>query len=310
MTLGFVGLGAMGLPMMTRIAAAGHEVRAFDCEPARLERASLIGGMRTAPDIRSLARECEVVVSCLPSAEAVESVFHSSDGVVASLAPGSLVIECSTVGRKTALTLARALAARGADYVEAPLFGTEERAQSGELFLLLGGEARAIERALTFVRLVANDWMHFGPAGSANAVKVAQNGLGLVQAAAIAIAIASIERAGVEPRRFIEAVIRAKGMAASPLFGWAAPRMIDEKLPEYPAYSHIMLKDMRLALEMACEWGVEEGLLEATLDLIARIQSQRYSADGFQALGRLARGARHSTDLTGSDTGTTTRRQT
>ena len=288
MTIGFIGLGAMGLPMARRLAAAGHPVRAFDADPQRLA-ACTSGGLLASTNLDELTRNSTTVISCLPSRQAVESVYFSDTGVLQALAPTSLVLECSTIGQVLAVRLADAVQARGADFLDVPLFGAQARAESGSLFMLAGGSDRAFERARPLLQALANDWMHFGPAGSANAAKTAQNGLGLVQAFAIAIALASVENAGVDPARFVEATQRAEGMAASPLLAYLAPRMLGEELPDHPALAHIMLKDITMALEMAQHAGVDQALLLAAQATIAAIQHGVGSVDGFQALGRIAR---------------------
>ena len=170
------------------------------------------------------------------------------------------------------------------------MFGAEERARSGELFLLLGGKQTAVDRALPIVRALATQWMHFGPAGCANAVKTAQNGLGLVQASAIAVALASVQKAGIDPMRFTEAVMRSGGMASSPLLSYLAPRMLTNDTPPFPAYAHIMRKDISLALQMAREAGTDCALLASTRAFIENIQERRFSDDGFQAMWRFALG--------------------
>lgn len=289
MTIGFIGLGAMGLPMARRLAAAGNLVRAFDADPQRLRAACTSGGLQACNNLDELTRNSTTVISCLPSREAVESVYFSATGVLQALAPTSLVLECSTIGQASAVRLADAVQARSADFLDVPLFGAQARAETGSLFMLAGGSDHAFERALPLLRVLASDWMHFGPAGSANAAKTAQNGLGLVQACAIAIALASVEKAGIDPARFVEATQRAQGMAASPLLAYLAPRMLGDALPEHPALAHIMLKDITMALEMAQHAGVDPAMLLAAQATITAIQRGVGSVDGFQALGRIAR---------------------
>jgi 3-hydroxyisobutyrate dehydrogenase-like beta-hydroxyacid dehydrogenase len=284
--VGFIGLGAMGMPMMLRLAAAGHSIVAHDVDRNRLDGVSAVAGVRAAGDLRLLAADCDAIVSCLPSVAAVEAVYFSSDGLLAQVRAGSLVVDCSTVGQAVAVRLGKAVEARDAEFLEAPMFGAEARAVEGKLFILAGGTDVAFRRAEPLLRQLAGECRHFGPVGSANAVKVAQNGLGLVQACAIAIALDSIRRAGVDPERFVEVVMRAEGMAASPLLGYLAPRMLADTVPDLPAYPHIMLKDIDLALAMAGPSDEGEGLLSAARTLVRAIQGSRYSDDGFQAMAR------------------------
>lgn len=292
MNILFIGLGAMGFPMMQRLAEAGHAVVAFDIDEGRRKRAGAVPGVRVAASLASAAATCSVVFTCLPSVRAVESVYLGAEGIAAALQPDALVIECSTIGWQATRRIAEAVAARGASFLESPLFGAEERACKGELFLLLGGDPAVIERATPLLELVASEWMQVGAVGHANAIKVGQNGLGLVQAAAIAVALRGVQRAGVDPAVFSEAVMRANGMAASPLFAHVVPRMLSESEPAYPVYSHIMLKDIELASELE-QGHAGTGLLNAVRELIVQVQNKNLSADGFQALGRLPLGTGH-----------------
>ncbi|HET8682192.1 MAG TPA: NAD(P)-binding domain-containing protein, partial [Micromonosporaceae bacterium] len=166
-TVGVVGLGAMGSPMVRHLLAAGVPVVVRDLDEARVA-AAVARGAQAAGSAAELARACEVVAVVVPSDDDVRAVCLGADGMLAGLREGSVVLLCSSVRPETCEQVAAA-APPGVDVLDTALAGGARGAEAGEVTLLAGGDAEVIER----VRPVLAPWTraihHLGPLGAGQA---------------------------------------------------------------------------------------------------------------------------------------------
>ncbi|HET8658740.1 MAG TPA: NAD(P)-dependent oxidoreductase [Micromonosporaceae bacterium] len=194
-TVGVVGLGAMGSPMVRHLLAAGVPVVVRDLDEARVA-AAVARGARAAGSGVELARACEVVAVVVPSDDDVRAVCLGADGMLAGLREGSVVLLCSSVRPETCEQVAAA-APPGVDVLDTALTGGARGAEAGEVTLLVGGDAEVIER----VRPVLVPWTraihHLGPLGAGQAAKAANNLVHWAQICAITEALELARRYGV-----------------------------------------------------------------------------------------------------------------
>ena len=182
MRVGFIGLGNMGGPMCARLVAAGHRVRAFDLSVDAMRRA-VEAGATIADRAVDCASDAEVVLTSLPRPEHVESVMSGPEGVLRTMAPGSVWVDLTTNRRELVLALA-AHAPDGVHVVDAPVTGAVDGARHGRLTLFAGGDAAAVER-VTGLLAHLGTVIPCGPLGTGNVVKLVTNQLWFVAAAAI-----------------------------------------------------------------------------------------------------------------------------
>ena len=167
--LGFIGVGAMGLPMVGRLVAAGYSVTAWDHAPERLVAAERAGA-NVAGTAAAVARATEVVFLCLTDAAAVEMVICGPDGVSSVPAPGKLVVDFSSIPPDSACSIAARLnAMNGMSWIDAPVSGGPPGAANGTLAVMAGGEATDIERVKPYVLVMAQRVTHMGPIGARTA---------------------------------------------------------------------------------------------------------------------------------------------
>jgi 3-hydroxyisobutyrate dehydrogenase-like beta-hydroxyacid dehydrogenase len=277
--IGYIGLGVMGLPFAAHLAGAGHAVRVFDNDPAAIDRARA-RGLQPAESLAALVEHAAIVFTCLPHPAAVREVYS------AIAKPGLLACDNSTIGPRLARELHASLAARGVGYVECPMLGGVGEAEAGELFLIVSGEAGPVEQLLPLALVAARDHRVVGGPGTASLFKSVQNGLGLVQMAAIAEALALVASAGGDLDAFIDVVGAGGGMAATPLFRAKAPLM-RQRAAEAVGKLYIGAKDAGLAAALAEEQDLElplfrrsdavfraaiaAGLAELDISAIARV---------------------------------------
>ncbi len=246
----FLGLGALGAPMATRLLAAGVPLTVHNRSPER-QQPLAAAGARATGDAASAVAGAELVCLCLSDDAAVQAVLES---IEAALKPGSLVIDFSTIAPATSIALAERLAAQGVRYIDAPVTGGTEGARSGSLSVLIGGEPADVERAQPLLEIVGSRLNHFGPVGSGMQVKALNQVLVAGSYAAVAEAMALGARLGLPLEQVREAL--RHGAAGS----WALEHRAGHMLrDEYPLGFRLSLhrKDLAIAQQAAAEAGLE-----------------------------------------------------
>jgi 3-hydroxyisobutyrate dehydrogenase-like beta-hydroxyacid dehydrogenase len=169
-SVGVAGLGNLGLPLATTLVRAGWDLAVLDTVPERAEPLVALGA-KAVPDAGALA-ERDVLVLTVPDDAAVEQVL---DAYLTADRPGRAVVVHSTVLPQTAKRLAEVAAARGVDLIDAPVSGGAERAASGTLTVMVGGDAAAVERLRPLLDAVGDPVLHVGPVGAGAAAKLANH---------------------------------------------------------------------------------------------------------------------------------------
>jgi len=278
-SIGFIGLGAMGLPVARRLAGAGHRLVAFDAAPDRLAAAST-EGIEAAGSVAEVVERAELLFVCVASPGAGESILSPLRKA------GLVVCDLSTIGPTLAKRLHAELAARGIGYVECPMLGGVDEAAGGRLFLLVSGDPGDVAKVSDLLPAFSRTVRTVGGPGSASLFKTLQNGLGLAQLCAMAKALAVVERAGGDAAAFVEVVGEGGGMAATPLFRAKAPLML-QKAPPVKGSLHIGAKDSQLAASLAREVGIDAWLLEASAALFAKAMASGLAAEDIAVVRRM-----------------------
>lgn len=174
--VGFVGLGIMGTPMAGHLAAAGYPLTVYDIDPAVAAGvAAADPRIAVASSLAHLAAESDIVFTMLPDGQVVRDVATASDGLSASLAPGSLLVDTSSSQPWLTLETAAALAAIGVDMVDAPVSGAQWGAQAAELVFMVGGAEPHVARAAPLLDVLGRARFHLGPLGSGHIMKCINN---------------------------------------------------------------------------------------------------------------------------------------
>lgn len=195
--VGFVGLGNLGVHLATALHRAGFPLALHDLDPDRAA-ALLVEGCTWAGSPAQAAAHADVLVTCLPSPAAAESVMTGTSGALAGLSPGAVWIDMSTNDAATLTGLARLAAEAGVECLEAPVTGGVHRAASGDLTVLVGGEHATYLAHRDLFGAVGGETIHVGPLGQATTVKVITNMLAFVHLAAVGEALMLAKRGGVD----------------------------------------------------------------------------------------------------------------
>lgn len=250
--IGFIGLGAMGQRMARRLLDHGFKLFVYDRTIRKTAELASAGAI-VAPSLCQLARESDVVISCLPSDEAVLSVYQGQEGVFACASPGTVVIEMSTVSPDTSRALHRIGIERKVEVLDVPISGSTPVAEQGTLTLFGGGDAKVFDECQPIFSAVAKQYFHLGPSGSGATMKLVVNALLGVNMQAIAESVAFGEKAGLNRELLLKVLARTAVVSTAhqnKLF--RAER--DDYSPQFPL--KLMNKDFRLILDKAAELGV------------------------------------------------------
>ncbi|MEM7722106.1 MAG: NAD(P)-dependent oxidoreductase [Pseudomonadota bacterium] len=201
--IAFLGLGAMGTRMATRLTQAGHDVTVWNRTPART--APLVqAGAASAATPAEAATGAEIVITMLTDDDAARAVWLGPEGAMAGMSPGALAVEASTVSPGWITDLANAAATANLRFLDAPVAGSLPQAEAGALLFLGGGAADDITRFTPVAHAMGKAIVHAGPNGQGIVLKMMVNALLAVQTAAMAELLAYGAAQGLDPAVAVE----------------------------------------------------------------------------------------------------------
>lgn len=223
MKAGFIGLGVMGRPMAQHLLNAGHELAVW---ARRSESAAPLAaaGAAVAASPAELGRRCEVVFTMITGSADVEAVVLGADGLAAGMAPGSVLVDCSTIAPDSARGIAAALAERGVAMLDAPVSGGEQGAIAGTLAIMAGGDAVVLERVRPLLAAFGQRIVHVGRHGAGQVAKACNQMIMVAAIEAVAEAMRLSAAAGADCGKVREAL--AGGSAGSRVLEVMGERMV------------------------------------------------------------------------------------
>ena len=247
LNLGFVGLGALGLPMAINLQRAGLQMRVHTRSRTAETHPKLEGTVRcSSPADASIG--VDVLLVCVSDDAAVKNVLFGPKGAASELSAGSVVLDCSTIAPSTAQHCAERLARQNVHYLDAPVTGGTEGAKRGSLTVLLGGASEQINRVRPILEVIGNSIHHFGGVGRGQQVKAVNQVLVAGSYAAVAEAVALGQHLDLPMPQVIDAL--KTGAAGS----WALDHRSNSMLEgSYPLGFRLSLhrKDLGIALDAA-----------------------------------------------------------
>lgn len=264
-SIALLGLGLMGAPMARRLADAFGQVAVWNRSPTALDRIDQ-RGLRIAPDIPVAVRGADIVIIMLTDGAAVEDVLFGQ-GAAASMAPGTLVIDMSSIAPIEACAHANRLARLGLHHLDAPVSGGTIGAETGRLAIMVGGAAEYFERALPIFSPLGRA-VHLGPAGSGQVAKLANQIIVGLTIGGVAEGLMLARSGGLDLERFVDLI--AGGLAGSTVLAQYAQRMIvGDFAPRGRSSTH--LKDIRNARRHAADHGQSLPFSDVLEDAFARL---------------------------------------
>ena len=259
--IALLGLGLMGTGMAGRLLDAGYPLTVWNRTPGKAE-ALKARGARVAESPRQAARDAAVVISMLADVPVCRDVWLGRGEALEEIAPGTILVESSTVTVDWILELDRAAKEHGCTLVDAPVTGSKPQAAAGQLLFLAGGTPQSLGKLDPILRAMGRDVVHVGPVGSGARLKLINNFLSGSQAAALAEAVSLVERSGLDPQKSLS--VLTEGAPGSPIVKTLSGRMVSRQYdPQFVL--RLMAKDLRYAVSEADQQSLDLDMGRAAL---------------------------------------------
>lgn len=254
MRIAFIGLGNMGAPMARNLIKAGHQLNVFDLNKTILAELAELGSQVSASP-REAAEGSELVITMLPAAAHVRSVYLSEDGVLAGVRAGTPVVDCSTIDPQTARDVAAAAAKQGVALADAPVSGGTGGAQAGTLTFMVGASAELFATLQPVLAQMGRNIVHCGDVGTGQIAKICNNLLLGISMVGVSEAMALGNALGIDTKVLAGIINSSTGRCWSSDTYNPWPGII-EAAPASRGYTggfgaELMLKDLGLATEAA-----------------------------------------------------------
>ena len=278
MKIGFIGLGHMGNPMARNLLKHGHKLKVHDVVSELVKKLEK-DGVEVATSAAECARGVELVITMLPSSPHVRSVYLGEYGVLKGAAPGTPLIDSSTIDPLTAREVAMDAKAKGCPMVDAPVSGGVGGAEAGTLTFMVGGEAADFERAKPVLQAMGKNIVHCGGIGNGQVAKICNNMMLAIEMIATSEGMTLAAKLGMDPKVFAAIVNTSSGRCWSSDTYNPYPGVLDA-VPSSRGYaggfgSDLMLKDLTLVTDAA-----KSAKHPVMLGALAQQIYQKHSNDG------------------------------
>jgi len=282
--IGLVGFGIMGASMATRFIEAGSNVVAYDVDDGARERAQALG-CEVVGSPAAVADNTAIIVVSLPRAEHVTSVVQGPGGLLEGAAPGSVIVDTSTVDPQTTQANAAVSAARQVGYLDAPVLGRPQGV--GNWTLPVGGDEAELHRVEPVLRVVASRIVHVGPSGHGNTLKLLNNLMFGAINSATCETFALADRLGLDRRLLFDTIVESGAATVSNLFRELGPKILEGDFePQFSVDN--LAKDIGLGLAMARSAGLSLDVGEAGQRLNQRAQAAGHGHEDTAAIVTVA----------------------
>ncbi|MHC6224395.1 NAD(P)-dependent oxidoreductase [Pseudomonas sp. X10] len=273
-SLGFAGIGLMGLPMCRRLLAAGYPLTVWNRSPDKC--AELVkAGARLAANPAELCQGTDLVLLCLADTAVVREVVFGEAGIAQGASAGQLLVDLSSLEPTATREMAAELAALcGMAWLDAPVSGGTPGAEAGTLAIMVGGEEADLERARPVLLTLGQRVTHMGGVGAGQVTKACNQMIVACNALVIAEVVALAEKAGVDASQIAEAL--AGGFADSKPLQILAPQMAESRFEPIKWHVRTLLKDVDTAVKFSREQGSATPVSGLAAQLLRLHGSQGY----------------------------------
>jgi len=278
--IGFIGLGIMGKPMAKNLLKAGKSVVVYDIVPTAVEE--LVGaGAQKGTSPKDVAERSDIVITMLPNSPHVKEAVCGKNGILEGAKKGQLIVDMSSIAPLVSRELGALLAEKGAEMLDAPVSGGQEKAEKGTLAIMVGGSEGSYEKVKDILAFMGKSTL-VGDLGAGQTTKLVNQSIVAVNIAAVAEGMAFAKKAGVDPEKVFNAI--RGGLAGSQCMEDKAPRMFEGRYnPGFRINLHI--KDLNNVLETSRSLHVSMPLTAQLMEMF-----QNLAADGHETLDHGALG--------------------
>lgn len=281
--LGFIGLGTMGGKMAQRLLRAGHTVTGYNRTKSRADWLRELG-MDWGDSPRAVAAAADITLSMVSNTQALEAITAGPEGVLAALEPGKVFIDMSTVSPAASRALARQVAERGAQMLDAPVSGSAITLEAGQLSVMVGGDYAVYARVKPILADIGPTVNYVGENGMAATMKVAVNLSLPIQILSFCESLLLAEKSGIPREAAVTALLNS--VVASPALKYRFPLAFDP--PAEPLFDvNMMQKDLLLALDLGRELAVPMPTSAITNELLNAARALGLADEDFAVLYRV-----------------------
>jgi len=252
LSIGFIGLGKMGVPMMIRLISSNRQAHVFDIDQAALKKAVAAGGI-AAESVHDIANQCDIVMLSLPTPQIVSSVVTQSSGLISGERVHT-IIDFSTIGARASKTIAEQAFSRGKNYIDAPVSGGLKGAKDGTLSVMVSCDKMLYDKNESLLKTFGTPY-HVGEiSGQAQTMKLANN---LLSCAAIAVtseAMVMGAKAGLDPTQMLEIINKSTGRNSATQDKF--PKSVLTRSFDFGFSTGMSYKDVNLCIDEAEAMGI------------------------------------------------------
>ena len=281
-----LGLGIMGNGMARNLLKAGFPLTVYNRTRAKAEPLAALGAT-VAASPREAAADADIVIAMVGDDHASRAVWLDDGGALAVAPAKAVLVECSTLSLEWVRELAERCAALGLDFLDAPVTGSKDAAESGELKLMVGGDAAALERARPALESISTQMIHFGPSGAGALIKLINNLMVAAQVAVLAEGLNLAEQGGLDLAQVVPFLINAG--PGSPVVKGKAARIAAHDYADTQFALRWMHKDATYAMHAADEFGVPMPTLAAARELYRMARNLGLDEQDFAAVAEALR---------------------
>jgi 3-hydroxyisobutyrate dehydrogenase len=270
-SIGFLGLGIMGLPMARHLCDAGYPVTVYNRTPSKMDAAKAFGAYVGASP-RAIAERADILITMLTNPAAVRAVIDGPDGALAHPKKGLVWIQMSTLDVDSTMAFAKQAESRGVTFVDCPVTGSKKQVEAAELILLAGAQPEALKYVRPVLERLGKTIVEAGPIGAGTTLKLCMNLIVAQMTTALAEAITLAGAGGIDPALIFQ-VLRASPALSCGYFAIKEPAFLK---PDFsPAFSlDNMAKDVGFMLKEASVRGIHLPVTEAVQKLMEKTRAR------------------------------------
>ena len=278
-TIGFIGAGNMGLPMIKNLIKKGFQLKVYDINPKITKRLDK-DNIKTVNNLRAVANN-NFIISILPDTQNVESVFNTDSGIISYLKPGTIVIDMSTISSSSAIEIGKVLQKQQIEFLDAPVSGGVKGALNANLSIMVGGKKDTYKKSLDILNSLGENVIYAGKLGMGQVFKMCNQIMVGSHIQAMCEAFALCKSKGGDLKLLKETLIG--GSANSWMLENLGNDVINKN--EHAGFRiDLQLKDLKLASEAAFESGVPLPGLSLVLALYLEARAHNEGKNGNQSL--------------------------
>lgn len=279
-TVALIGTGLMGKPMAMNILKKGFALTVYNRTVSKTEGLSKAGA-KVASSPREAAESADVIITMVSNIEAVEAVLVGEHGILRGLKNGKVFIDMSTVTPDASKRFASMVEAAGAAMLDAPVSGSTNVAEKGELTILVGGDPRVLDEVREILQAMGKFIFHIGDHGSAVAMKLVVNHFVAGMTALLAEGLDLSERLGIDPSLFSN--VLNSSVIRSPMYDIKTPKMVSRDYsPQFPL--KLLIKDLNYITETAEKAGAPMPVHKTVSEQFSSANERGYGEQDFSAI--------------------------